>query len=82
TAPQRSDGGSSKSAPFAAQLNSAFVERCRQELARIIGPIAKYVLAETLAQYPDISPVQLVEALVAEIPNPQQAIEFRQRLLT
>lgn len=65
----------------ASKLNPAFVERCRQELARIVGPIAKYILAETLAQHPDISPLQLVEALVAAIPNPQQAIEFRQRLL-
>ncbi|MBV9390175.1 MAG: serine/threonine protein kinase [Chroococcidiopsidaceae cyanobacterium CP_BM_ER_R8_30] len=63
------------------QLNPAFVDRCRKELARVIGPIAKYILADILAQHPEISPLQLVEALVAEIPNPQQAIEFRQRLL-
>ena len=63
------------------KLNPAFLDRCRQELARRMGPMASYILEETLAEYPDISPVQLVLALAAEIPNPQQANEFRQLLL-
>lgn len=63
------------------KLSSAFLDRCQQEFARCMGPVAKYIIEETLAEHPDISPVQLVEALAAEIPNPQQANEFRQRLL-
>ena len=45
------------------KLNPAFLDRCRQELARRTGPIARSILEETLAEYPDISPAQLVEAL-------------------
>ncbi len=63
------------------KLNSAFIKRCEQELARCIGPMASSILDETLAKYPGISLQQLVEALAAEIPNPQKAIEFRQHLL-
>jgi len=40
-----------------------------------------YLLEKILAEQPDISSVQLVEALAAEILNPQQAVEFRQCLL-
>lgn len=63
------------------KLNPAFIDRCRQELSHHIGPIARYILEETLAEHPNLSAPQLVEALAAEIPNPQQAVEFRQRLL-
>ena len=62
------------------KLNPVFIDRCRQELALYIGPIARYILEEILAEHPNISAPQLVEALAAEIPNPQQAIKFRQRL--
>jgi serine/threonine-protein kinase len=63
------------------KLNSAFIKRCEQELTRCIGPMASSIVDETLAKYPEISLQQLVEALVAEIPNPQKAMEFRQHLL-
>jgi hypothetical protein len=62
-------------------LDPAFIKLCQQELAHCIGPIASFILQETLTQYPKASPQQLVEALVIEIPNPLQAAEFRQRLL-
>lgn len=65
----------------APKLNSAFVACCRQEFVCRMGPIAKYILDKTLAEHPDISPVQLVEALAAEILNPRHAMEFRQQLL-
>jgi hypothetical protein len=58
-----------------------FVERCRQELARYIGPMARFVLDDTLAQYHQITPQQLVEMLAAEITNPQKAKEFKEHLL-
>lgn len=63
------------------KLNPAFIKRCQRELARCIGPMASSILDETLAQYPELSPQQLVEALAAEISNPQKAMEFRQHLL-
>jgi hypothetical protein len=62
-------------------LDPAFIKLCQQELAHCIGPIASFILQETLTQYPKASRQQLVEALVIEIPNPLQAAEFRQRLL-
>jgi serine/threonine-protein kinase len=53
---------------------------CTQELSRCIGPMAKYIVEDTLEQEPQLSVQQLIEALSAEIPNPKQAAEFRQRL--
>ncbi len=64
------------------QLNSAFIKRCQQELARCIGPMASCILDETLAECPEISPQQLVETLAAEIPNPQKVQEFKKRVET
>jgi serine/threonine-protein kinase len=63
------------------KLNSAFIKRCEQELTCCIGPMASSIVDETLAKYPEISLQQLVEALAAEIPNPQKAMKFRQHLL-
>lgn len=61
-------------------LNPEFLEHCRQELARSIGPIASVLLEETLAKSPHLTPEQLVEALTAEIPDPQRAQEFRSHI--
>lgn len=62
-------------------INSAFVEICQQELANCIGPIAGFLIQQVLHQNPEISAIGLVEELVAKIPNPQQAIAFRRRVL-
>lgn len=62
-------------------LNFAFVERCQQELTNYIGPIASFLVKEVLSQNTDLSTQMLVDALVAKIPDSQQAIEFRRRLL-
>lgn len=64
-----------------AALNPEFIEHCRRELARFIGPVAGFILKDTLAQYPHISRQQLVESLTVEITNPQKAQEFKQHLL-
>ncbi len=61
-------------------LNLEFIEHCRQELVRCVGPMASFLLEDTLAQSPQLTPEQLVEALAAEIPNPQRAKEFRNRI--
>lgn len=57
-----------------------FLEHCRQELICCMGPMASIILEETLDQFPDLTPVQFVEALIAEIPNPQRAEDFRKRI--
>ena len=62
------------------RLNAEFLEHCRQELCRCIGPIGNLVLEETLAQSPDLTPGQLVEALAAEIPDLQRVQEFKNHI--
>jgi hypothetical protein len=63
------------------QLTQSFTDRCQQELTRCIGPMAKYIVEDTLEENPHISVQQLIEALAVRIPNAKQAAEFRQRLL-
>ena len=61
-------------------LDPEFLERCRRELTRHIGPVAGFVLKQTLTQYPQIVPQQMVEVLAAEIPDPQEVQEFKENL--
>jgi serine/threonine-protein kinase len=61
-------------------LTQALADRCQQELTRYIGPMARYLVEDTLEQIPNLSVQQLIEILAEEIPNPKQAEEFRQRL--
>lgn len=63
------------------QINPDFVERCQRELTLKIGPFAAFIIEDTVAKYPQITPQKLVEILAAEIPNPQKATEFRKNLL-
>jgi serine/threonine-protein kinase len=62
-------------------LHPEFVKLCHQELTNCIGPIASFLIRETLAENPNISAHLLVEALAAKIPNPKQALDFRLRLI-
>jgi len=64
------------------KLNPAFIDLCWQELACRIGPVARYIVKNTLSQHLDISPMQLVEALAAKITNSQQAQEFKNSVTT
>jgi len=70
TMPQRSD-----------PINPDFVQRCRQALVHSIGPMADFLLEETLADFPDLNPQGLVLKLAAEIPNAEKAKEFQRQLL-
>lgn len=63
-----------------APASSAFVERCRYELARCIGPMANFVIDDILDRSPTLSPPDLIEAIAREIPSDKAAHEFRQRL--
>jgi serine/threonine-protein kinase len=63
------------------KFDSEFISLCQQELTYCIGPMAKYILEEILFNTPDLSSQELIEAVIAEIPNSQQAAKFRQRLL-
>ncbi len=61
-------------------LDPIFLERCQRELARYIGPMAGFILEDTLAEHPRILPQQLVELLSNEISNPQNAKQFKKSL--
>jgi serine/threonine protein kinase len=61
-------------------LNPEAIARCRKELARQIGPMANCIVDDILAQSPQISMEQFVEAIIAEIPDLRQAEAFRQRI--
>ncbi len=62
-------------------LTSRFTAQCEQELLKYIGPVAKFLVQKTLAKQPNLSPEEFIVALAKQIPQPSQAIEFRNLLL-
>jgi eukaryotic-like serine/threonine-protein kinase len=62
-------------------LQPDFIQRCQQELAEFIGPIASLICQRTLSQNPGLSPSEFVEALAKKISNQKQALEFQRRLM-
>jgi hypothetical protein len=77
TAPSSS---SARTSPLA-EANPAFLECCRRELARQIGPMAMYMIDDVLAQSPQLTAQQFVTVLAAEIPDARQAEAFKRQLL-
>ncbi|MGF1521964.1 MAG: protein kinase [Leptolyngbyaceae cyanobacterium] len=63
------------------RLSPEFLSRCRRALTQSIGPMADFLIEETLEDYPDLGPQDLVFQLANEIPDPRKAREFQQRLL-
>jgi serine/threonine protein kinase len=61
-------------------INPDFLQHCRQELVSSAGPFASFLLDDTLTQYPQITPEELVETLAAKIPHHERAQEFRKRI--
>ncbi|MEA5573891.1 serine/threonine-protein kinase [Calothrix sp. UHCC 0171] len=61
-------------------MNSEFLKHCHQELTSFIGPVAKVILEETLAQYPQLTTQELIDTLVSEIPSQERAQEFKQSI--
>jgi eukaryotic-like serine/threonine-protein kinase len=62
------------------QVSPAMIERCKQELAELIGPIAAIVCQRTLAQHPQLSEREFIETIAQQISKPEDANAFRQRL--
>jgi eukaryotic-like serine/threonine-protein kinase len=60
-------------------LDEQFVQRCQQELAEYIGPIAAILCQQIRAQNPSFSEQDFIEALTRQITNPRDASRFRQR---
>jgi hypothetical protein len=47
---------------------------------RCIGPMANYLVDDTLADFPQLSPQELVSRLAAEIPDRKKAEDFRRQM--
>ena len=62
-------------------ITPEFIERCRLELASYIGPMANIICKRTVRQNPNVSKIELCQALAKTISNPQQAKDFQQRLI-
>lgn len=70
------------STPFSSPvepLSSAFIARCRHELALCIGPMANFIVDDVLEVSSTVAESQFIEAIAAEIPNDSMADAFRQR---
>lgn len=65
---------------YPAISNPEFLEHCRRELTSFVGPVASVILEHTLDAHPNLTPNQLIETLVAEIPNDQRAEQFKQSI--
>jgi serine/threonine protein kinase len=63
-----------------AMTNPAFLNHCRQQLTSFVGPVANIIIEDTLAKHPSLTPKQLVETLVSEIPSEQRARDFKENI--
>ncbi|MEH2043400.1 serine/threonine-protein kinase [Nostoc sp.] len=63
-------------------ISDKFLEECERELADLIGPIAKFLVQKTVKSSGQISRAEFVKILASQIPEPQKALQFEQRLLS
>lgn len=63
-------------------ISDNFLEECERELANLIGPIAKFIVQKALKSSGQISRAEFVKFLASQIPDPQKALQFQQRLLS
>ncbi|MEH2269875.1 MAG: serine/threonine-protein kinase [Nostoc sp.] len=63
-------------------ISDSFVHQCEQELANLIGPIAKFLVQKAVKSSGQISRAEFVKILASQIPEPQKALQFQQRLLS
>ena len=63
------------------QLEPGFIELCQRELAEFIGPMASIICKRTLSKNPKFSTIEFVEVLAKKIPDQEQSLEFKKRLL-
>ena len=62
-------------------IDQDFIKKCERELTYLIGPMANFIIEETLKSYPQISMAELVDKLAQNIPDSAMTIEFKQRVL-
>ncbi|MDJ0619720.1 MAG: CHAT domain-containing protein [Calothrix sp. MO_192.B10] len=63
------------------KITDILLHEYEQALADVMGPIATFLVKKILASSPQISRIELIEILSDEIPDPQKAVEFRQRFI-
>ncbi|MEH2394678.1 MAG: serine/threonine-protein kinase [Nostoc sp.] len=63
-------------------ISDSFVHQCERELANLIGPIAKLLVQKAVKSSGQISRAEFVKVLALQIPDPQKALQFQQRLLS
>lgn len=63
-------------------ISDKFLEECERELANLIGPIAKFLVQKAKKSSGQISRAEFVKILASQIPEPQKALQFEQRLLS
>ncbi|MEH1953655.1 serine/threonine-protein kinase [Nostoc sp.] len=63
-------------------ISDSFVHQCERELANLIGPIAKFLVQKAVKSSGQISRAEFVKILASQIPEPQKALQFQQRLLS
>lgn len=66
--------------PLSQPLNPEFITCCEQELNRLIGPYAAFLVREVLAESPHLTREEFVEALAGGISDPKQSQNFKQRI--
>lgn len=84
TVPKRVTNGSDRLLDQASQTcDEQFVRQCEQDLAELVGPIATFIVQKAIKSYPQISRLEFVRIVSAEISdNPQTALKFQQRILS
>jgi serine/threonine protein kinase len=68
---------------FDRACNEQFIRQCERDLTEFVGPIAGFIVQKAIKTYPDISRLDFVRIVSAEISdNPQTALKFQQRILS
>jgi uncharacterized caspase-like protein len=62
-------------------IDKNFVNKCERDLMYLIGPMANFIIQETLRSHPRISATEFADKLAQNIPDPLRAMEFKQRIL-
>lgn len=86
--PVSGQSASGESGPFSEEevpvsgqpLQAEFLSRCRQALVRCVGPMADFLIEETLAEHPNLSREEFIQQLSTEIPDNRKASEFQRQL--
>lgn len=83
SAPMVSNGSDRLLQQASQTCDEQFVRQCEQDLAELVGPIAIFIVQRAIKTYPEISRLDFVRIVSAEISdNPQTALKFQQRVLS